>query len=885
MAGLQLREYQRESLDAIGRFCDAVRAAVGRKAMRPVHDAYYSETGRDFIEVPQLPNVPYVCLRVPTGGGKTLIAAHAVGVIAKRLGHQDRPLCLWVTPSTTIRDQTLRGLRDRGHAYHAALRDSLGVPVEVLTVEEALSVNRSMLSSSAVIVVTTIQSYRIDEESNRKVYQDNGYLMDHFTNLPGWVREQLAEAGNGSGASGRVSLSLANVMKLRGPIVIMDEAHNARTRVSFDSLARFGPLAVLELTATPQQDHEPDKEQYASNVLHAVSALQLRREGMIKLPVELESRDNWLDVLALTKQRRETLEQRARAWGPQSGRFVRPIALIQAQPRSKSRETHTVDAIKTALVDQLKVPADRIRVATGDTDELGAEDLRAPDCTVEYIITVDKLREGWDCSFAYVLGSVGNVATETAVEQLLGRVLRMPDARPTGVPELDRAYAVVQSPDVVRTAKNLCDSLVSRCGFDRETVGDAFRVHRHVDGQRLLPVATIPVSAAPDPAQLPPAVRGKVEYDADSGTLHVREPLTREETVALRDSLGTLTDRAAVEEYWQSERGVGTAAKNLDEYAPPVRVPQLIVRDGDRSYLFEPEELDEFAWDLEGCDAAFGDSELPVEFNIGDRVTVGVTDRGGVRVGGVEEGIVRQLSFVSEGDDWSKAELVRWLDAELHHGGAFAGLPKAQSQAWLLRAVDSLLTDRGADLRILVRKRRQLADVAIRRIAAHGRQQVRLAADMLIDGRSPRRLETSIDLPQRLEEQDYCPYRRYEGVFSFRRHAFTLIGAMGKEESECAKHIDDHPSVKRWVRNLSYESAGGFSLPRSPGRFFPDFIVELRDGRVAIVEYKGGHLAKNPEELHKEAVGKLWEARSNGRCVFARVVDRDWAALDALAQR
>lgn len=881
MAGLQLREYQRESLDAIGRFCDAVRAAVGRNALRPVHDAYYSETGRDFIEVPQLPNVPYVCLRVPTGGGKTLIAAHAVGVIAKRLGHQDRPLCLWVTPSTTIRDQTLRGLRDREHAYHLALREALGVPVEVLTVEEALSVNRSMLSSSAVIVVTTIQSYRIDEEGNRKVYQDNGYLMDHFANLPAWVREQLAEAGNGNGGTGRASLSLANVMKLRGPIVIMDEAHNARTRVSFDSLARFGPLGVLELTATPQQDHDPDKEKYASNVLHAVSALQLRREGMIKLPVELESRDNWLDVLALTKQRRDTLEQRARAWGPQSGRFIRPIALIQAQPKSKTRETHTVATIKAALVEQLKVPAERIRIATGDTDELGAEDLRAPDCPVEYIITVDKLREGWDCPFAYVLGSVGNVATETAVEQLLGRVLRMPDATPTCVPELDRAYAVVQSPDVVQTAKNLCDSLVSRCGFDAESVGDAFRVHRLADPQRLLPVATIPVSAAPDPAQLPPAVRGKVEYDAGSGTLHVREPLTREETVALRDSLGTLTDQAAVEEYWQSERAVGTAAKKLDEYAEPLRVPQLLVRDGARSYLFEPEELDEYAWDPDRCETAIGDADLSVDLNIGDRVSVGVTDRGGVRIGGVEEVIVRQLSLVAEGDDWSKAELVRWLDAELHHGGAFAGLPKAQSQAWLLRVVDSLLTDRGADLRILVRKRHQLADVVIRRIAAHGRQQVRRAADALIDNRSPRRLETSIDIPHTLEEQDYGPYRQYRGMLDLSKHAFTLIGDMNGEESDCAKRINDHPNVRRWVRNLDRESAGGFSLPLSPGRFFPDFIAELQDGRIVVAEYKNAKLAQAAEEQHKKNVGELWAARSGGACVFAWVVDRDWPALEA----
>ena len=299
MAGLELKEYQQESLDAIARFCDLVRGAVGANALRPVNDAYYAACGRDFLEVPQLPGIPYFCLRVPTGGGKTLIASHAVGAIAKHLGHQDRPLCLWVTPTTTIRDQTLRGLQDREHPYHDALRQGLGgEAVEVLTIEEALATNRAMLSSSAVIVVTTIQSYRIDEEANRKVYQDDGYLMDHFSGLPAWLREQLAEP-----ESGQVALSLANVMKLRGPVVIMDEAHNARTRVSFDSLARFAPLAVLELTATPQQDHDLAQERYASNVLHAVSALQLKREGMIKLPVELESRDNWLDILALCPAR------------------------------------------------------------------------------------------------------------------------------------------------------------------------------------------------------------------------------------------------------------------------------------------------------------------------------------------------------------------------------------------------------------------------------------------------------------------------------------------------------------------------------------------------------------------------------------------------------
>ncbi|NLF09472.1 MAG: DEAD/DEAH box helicase family protein [Pirellulaceae bacterium] len=870
---MELKEYQRESLDVIGQFCDLVRRMAEWNALRPVHDAYHAVCNRDFLEVPQLPGIPYFCLRVPTGGEKTLIAAHAVGAIAKHLGHEDLPLCLWVTPSTTIRDQTLKGLRDRGHPYREALREGLGgQALEVLTIEEALAANRAMVSSAAVVVVTTIQSYRIDEESNRKVYQDNGYLMDHFSGLPAWLRAQLSEPENG-----RVALSLANVMKMRGPVVIMDEAHNARTRISFDSLARFGPLAVLELTATPQQDHDPAKEKYASNVLQAVSALQLKREGMIKLPVELESRDNWLDVLALTVQRRNDLEQRAQAWRATSGRYVRPIALIQAQPKNKKKETHTIERVRAALVGELgqwNVPPEHVC----DHDEMENWDLSSPDCPIRYIVTIEKLREGWDCPFAYVLGSVGNVATETAVEQLLGRVLRMPHATPTGIAELDRAYAVVQSPDIRKTAENLCDSLVSRCGFDKDTVGDALRVHRMADPQSRLPLAAIPVSAPPDTERLPAAVRAKVTYDAQSATIQVREPLTREETAQLRDTLPE-ADHAAVEEYWQLERGVGTTAKTLDQYAKPLRVPQLIVRDGDRSWLFEPLELDEYAWSLDRCDAAVSEGEFSTDLNIGSRVVLGVNDAGGVRIGGVQEVMARQLSFLADGDDWSKTELVKWLHGEIHHGGKMIGVLPSESQAWLLRMIDYLLTERNADLRVLVRKRHDLARVAITRLSDHGRQQVRAAAQMLIDNRTPRRLETSMDAAAVMEEQDYSPYRKYRGSFDFPKHAFEMVGEMGDEESQCAKRIDDHPNVRRWVRNLSYESAGGFSLPLSPGRFFPDFIAELVDGRLAIIEYKGKHLATLADELHKKEVGELWAGRSNGDCVFVWVVDKDWETL------
>jgi len=167
------------------------------------------------------------------------------------------------------------------------------------------------------------------------------------------------------------------------------------------------------------------------------------------------------------------------------------------------------------------------------------------------------------------------------------------------------------------------------------------------------------------------------------------------------------------------------------------------------------------------------------------------------------------------------------------------------------------------------------------RVLEHGRQQVRNVAKSLYAGSNERRLETTFEMPFVILEHDYAPNRRYSGTFNYQKHAFDLIGEMGNEESQCAKKLDDHPNVYRWLRNLSYESAGGFYLPLSPGKFFPDFIVETNDDRTIIVEYKNSTLAQAKEEQHKKVVGEMWTDRSGGKCDFAWIVDRDWATLEA----
>jgi type III restriction enzyme len=582
--------------------------------------------------------------------------------------------------------------------------------------------------------------------------------------------------------------------------------------------------------------------------------------------------------LAATVQRREELERIAddAAEDEDGPEFIRPIALIQAQSSSSTRETHTVDKVKAALIERLEVPAEYIRICTGTIDEIGDTNLMETTCPVRYVITVDKLREGWDCPLAYVLGSIGNAATPTAVEQLIGRVLRMPFATPTRMPALDRAYAFVLSDDVVQTAIKLRDRMVESCGFDARSAEDALRVAA-VAPQRMLGLGQIPLSAPPPPGALSPALAQRSRYDENSHTLVLGNLPNLREIEVLRDSLSDPVDRAAVEAFWQRERPVGAVAKNPGDYARPLRVPRLTVRQDGRRTLLEPEELDTFSWNLAGCTVELTEGEFSSDLRVGSGAIIDLQEQALIAApaGDVR---LRQLELIGEGEDWEANELVRWLDHELHRGDSFRGLPLAESQPWLRRTVDWLVADRSMELPMIVRRRHQLAEVLRTKVADQGRRQVRDAMSRLIHD-DPGLIETSDEHALSVEELSYCPLDLQEG-HRFRTHAFTLVARMNREELQCATRIDGHPNVRRWIRNTDRATQGGFFLPLSPGKFFPDFIVELNDGALLLVEYKMGKMSRDRAELHKKDIGELWAARSGGRARFAWVVEKDWAALE-----
>jgi len=557
---LELRDYQERSLDELEAYF-ALATQQGAKR------AFIEQTDRPYHPVPSLPELPYVCLRIPTGGGKTLMACHALGIATRSFLRADRTVCLWLVPTNTIREQTLAALRNREHPYRQALDSRFGGQVTVLDVAQALYVQRGDLDGSTVIIVATLAAFRVEDTEGRKVYEDAGALLPHFADLPA-----EALAGLERSDEGVLLRSLANVLRVRRPVVIMDEAHNARTPLSFDTLSRFMPSCIIEFTATPETTYLPNKEKFASNVLYQVSALELKEAHMIKLPIRLQTRADWQQVLADTVQMQRALEDIAREEERETGEYLRPIVLLQAQPRRQGRKTLTVDVLRKSLLEDFHVPQEEVAIETGEVRELEGEDLYSRECPIRFIITVQALREGWDCPFAYILCSVADISSARSVEQILGRILRLPGAKPRRKPELSYAYAFVASQHFAQAAASLRDALVENHGFQRMEAAEL-------------------VVRAPDPS-------------LDYGGLF-----------AEGEGAGPITATAG---------------------ARPIRVPYLAIRVGGQLEILEETHFLDREWNLADCDPTLSRSEFALESGTAERLEIDVTERGRLEVRFVE---------------------------------------------------------------------------------------------------------------------------------------------------------------------------------------------------------------------------------------------------------
>ena len=519
---MQLKTYQHNALDQLDRWLDALKDA---RLKRETATKALEESGVDVPEelknyplsawkslkaqnvLPAVQNqdgnsevpdyisrtatsgepVPHVCLKVPTGGGKTLL-----GVAALERIKQDTGFVLWIVPTRAIYEQTLKAFRTREHPYRQMLERLSGGKVKLLQKDDRFT-RQDVASRLCVMLLMLPSANRQKGRDFLKIFRDSGGYTSFFPEQDDMtanreLSEQLPDLEkNSSGAW--VKQSLINVLKLIRPTVILDEAHKAygpndkNNREFVKSVNRLNPRFVLELSATPKIG--------ISNILVNISGTELQAEEMIKLPIEIHSFGNsdWKHTLAETQKRVEQLEEEARQLQSRENRYVRPIALVRVQRTGREQRglgnIHSED-VRAYLIRNLSVPESQIRVQSSENKELGHEDLLSEHSPVRWILTKDALKEGWDCSFAYVLALLDNTTATTAMTQMVGRIMRQPYARRIETSHaLNQCYIYCYNKDVGRAVEGV------KTGLENEGLtglGDTVRGHGTGDAPKPITV-------------------------------------------------------------------------------------------------------------------------------------------------------------------------------------------------------------------------------------------------------------------------------------------------------------------------------------------------------------------------------------------------------------
>lgn len=489
---MELNKYQEEALDRFGLWLDA----LDEERTKSENLAKLLEkVGQDIPEVGNYPKkawdamlgkvgqipvwehvdrcdsagrpIPHACFKIPTGGGKTLMAAAALECLRLQTG-----LVLWVVPTMRIYEQTKAALRNRNSPIRQRLDRGSGGRVRFMEKDDAF--NRHDVEQRLCVMLLSLAAANRDENPDfLRMNRDSSVYRSLFPDVddaPGNAGLLKDHPGLALNKDGTVKHSLANVIRIMRPVVVLDEAHKAYRsggREYAGMINQLNPRLVVEMSATPNPG--------ISNLLVDVSGNDLWKEEMIKMPIilDVQTDPDWKHLLDVVHTRLGQLEDDARSLHSENGRYVRPIALVRVERTGRSqrdgRHIHADDA-RDYLMHGLAIPPEHIAVQSSEQKDLeDVDDLLSEAAQIRWIITKDAIKEGWDCPFAYVLAILDNIKTHTSVTQLLGRVLRQPDARRTGVKSLDQCYAYCHNSDTGKMAEYV------RQGLSEIGMGDMAR--------------------------------------------------------------------------------------------------------------------------------------------------------------------------------------------------------------------------------------------------------------------------------------------------------------------------------------------------------------------------------------------------------------------------
>ena len=425
-------------------------------------------------------SVPNAVLKVPTGGGKTFLAINCVSRILGSYLNRNTGFILWIVPNEAIYSQTLKRLKDRQDPYRQMLDRAAAGRVRIMEKDDPLDARD--VESQLCVMLLMLQSANRQTKKSLQMFRDRGDVHGFMPPEGDQLAHKalIATVPNLDAYSDifpMVKDSLGNALRIIRPVVVLDEGHKAVSDLAFETLYGFNPCFVLELTATPQDVQprggaNPRDARYA-NVLVEITGKELDREGMIKMPLNLDTRQgaDWKATLATALEKLNSLDREAVKLRADTGRYIRPIMLVQVERTGSdqrgSGHIHALDVkdwLLTAGFDEAE-----IAIKTAETNDLSQpenQNLLSPANRVRAIITKSALQEGWDCPFAYVLCSLAASSNMKAMTQLIGRILRQPDALKTGVAALDECHVVTHHAGTAQVVDAI------KGGLEQDGLGD-----------------------------------------------------------------------------------------------------------------------------------------------------------------------------------------------------------------------------------------------------------------------------------------------------------------------------------------------------------------------------------------------------------------------------
>ena len=859
---MELKTYQKKVIADLTRYLELLNET---KSDTAAFRLFWQEKSAPTLGLYQnvIPGVPNLCFKVPTGGGKTFIACNAVRPIFDALPATKTKAVVWLVPSDAILTQTAKSLKNPQHPYRQKIDVDFGGRVEVYTKQELLNgqnFNPTAVTEQLSVMVLSYDSFRGRGKEGLKAYQENSNLAA-FAKVLGKPDSPIEKADE---------TALFQIINQLNPLVIVDESHHARSELSLEMLENFNPCFVLDLTATPKKE---------SNIISYVDAVQLKNEHMVKLPVIVYNRDSQSEVLIDAIDLRNKLEEIASAEYTKTGKYIRPIALFQAQPKGKEDAT-TFEKLRDKLVDA-GIPAEQIAIRTADVNELKNVELMSLSCPIRYIITVNALKEGWDCPFAYILASLANKTSQVDVEQILGRILRLPHTSQHTQSALNMSYVLTSSNDFNNTVAHIVKGLNSAGFSDKD-----YRIGESAKPQ--VPEQPAEQITLPDqqgcPEMEPPLETAEDDFSGLDGKSIGAELERRREqaqTPETAPKADTMLDAAAEVEKAYTDAIQQTGNDPMTDNLP------WEVRDKVKSFQVNPQ----FREDIETLQIP--QFFLKVEQSLFTDGSFELLDKEMLAEGFTLKGKAYDIDFAAADDE------IREIDVREQDGGLpkvfkmesaeqryfkewFNNLPPEsrvrQCKEMMFNQLNKLNMVDAAELKAYINRivddmdKAQLA--AMEKAPLGYAAKIRAKIETLLESHYRENFERWLET-----ERIVCkPYFRlrpsihpatYTDIYARSLYA-AEDGDMNKLEQKLIVELTALPNVRWWHRNIARQdfAINGFI------KHYPDILIMTQSGKLICAETKGEHL-KNDDSREKIALGQAWRTAAGKNFRYYMVFENE----------